>query len=434
MTDDQDNNLFSRDDPTDTDKAARPVPFSLIIVAGIILTTILLIAVLVVFKPEAKKQEIPELIIKVNTIEAQSQDYPIQVSTNGSVAARVRGNLVAQVSGDIISAGSAFTSGGTFKKGDLLLEIDNRNYLSELSRTQAALSQAQAAYRQEKANSKQAAADWQRLGNTEPAPDMVLRKPQLAAAQAQLKSTEAALGRAKLDLDRTKIRAPYTGQMIRDNVSLGQYVTIGTPVAEIFKTDEVEVHLPISQTEYVQLGFGQVDFSTNKRYVELTSEFGGKTYQWQAQITGTDGIFDQATRQTNVIAKITNSLQSEANKPNLKLGQFVDALIVGRTIKDVVVVPNESVREGNSLFVAEDGRLARKLVDILWQDDKNTLIRSGISQGDQVVTTALSTTVSGARVEIKNKPEKLATDQASKAATEDLSAAKPAQQPATKTN
>jgi len=412
-----DDNLFQTSTQTSGGSLASKLPISLIIVAGIVLLTAVLIMTLFVFKPQAKKQSIPELIVKVNTVQASKQDYPIQVNTNGTVQAKTRGNLVAQVSGDVIAIGSAFTAGGVFSEGELLLQIDDRNYRSEVSRSQASLSQAQAALQQEKANAKQAALDWQRLGNAEQAPDLVLRKPQLAAAQAQMESAKAALERAQLDLERTKIRAPYAGQLIRDNVALGQYVSIGTPVAEIFKTDEVEVHLPISQSEYMQLGFDQTNFNEQPKYVELTSDFAGNAYNWRARITGTDGIFDQTTRQTNVIAKIAAVENAQSDKPKLKLGQFVDAKIEGQTIRNIIVVPNESVREGNTVFLAKDGRLAREQIDILWQDGKSTLIRGGIIEGDEVVTTALSSTVSGAKVEIaapitqKPKPETQASTQ-----------------------
>jgi RND family efflux transporter MFP subunit len=403
MAYDENNSLLS--DSTSLSAAKKPLalPRNLMIVAGIVVATILLVVMLVASKPEAKKQVIPELIVKVNSVTATPQAYPITVHTNGTVAAKTRGNLVAQVSGDVIATGNAFTAGGMFQEGDLLLQIDDRNYLSELSRSQAALSQAQAAYRQEKANAKQAELDWKRLGNTEQAPDLVLRKPQLAAARAQVESAQAALNRAILDLERTKIKAPYTGQMIADRVSLGQFVTMGTPVAEIFKPDEIEVHLPISQTEYVQLGFDVIDFDSQATFVDLSSTIGGNQYKWRARITGTDGIFDQATRQTNVIAKIQSTESDQAGRPRLKLGQFVDATVVGQVIDNIIVIPNESIREGNALFLVEGDRLARREVDILWQDNNYALIRSGLSSGDQVVTTALSSTVSGAKVEIINQ-------------------------------
>ena len=173
------------------------------IVGSIVLVTLLVIFLLNVFKPEAQKREIPETVVRVDVIEASLSSYPIVVNANGTIEAETRSNLVAQIRGEVVSMSENFKTGGSFNKGDVLIQIDPRDYQASLSQAVASLSQADANYRQEKANAKQAVEDWKRLGNQEQAPELVQRKPQLAAAKAQLDSARAVHQTAKLNLSRT---------------------------------------------------------------------------------------------------------------------------------------------------------------------------------------------------------------------------------------
>lgn len=379
------------------------IPRKARIVMSIIAFTAAVVVLLNVFKPEAQKRPVPETVVRVDVIEATRSDYPIIVAANGTIEAETRGNLVAQVRGEIVSMAENFNTGGTFEVGDVLIEIDPRDYQAELSRAAATLSQADAAYRQELANAKQAEEDWNRLGNTTPAPDLVLRKPQLAAAKAQRDSARAAHDTAKLNLSRTKITAPYSGRIIQRQAVLGQYVGVGTPIAEVFATEGVEVRLPISQNEYSQLGLDEFDpenQTDNLFKVVVSSTIGGRDYTWDARITRTDSTFDLNTRQIDVIAKVVDPFGKSGKRPALKIGQFVSAEIQGQTIENVFVIPNKSIREGAYTYVVRDERLAKQTIDIVWQDDRNTLVDSGFSEGELVVTTSLNSTLAGARARL----------------------------------
>lgn len=380
-------------------------PEKALVLLGIVAAVIVIIFLLVAFKPTAPKQKIPETVIKVDVVKASSSNYPLVVNTSGVIAADTRGNMVAQVQGEIVSVSDQFKTGGAFTKGDVLLEIDDRDYAAEVSRSAAALSQAKASYQQEMANSAQAKKDWARLGNTTPAPSLVLRKPQLSAAKAQLDSATAAKQSAQLNLSRTKIKAPYDGRVIRRNAALGQFVSMGTVLAETFATDVIEVKLPLSQYEYSQLGLDSIDLKASPLDVVLSDQVGNNTKRWSAKLTRTDSTFDSATRQINAVATVSNPF-SDQSQATLKIGQFVNAKIQGPVVNDVFVLPNKSIREGNSVFVVNDLRLVKKPVEIIWQDDQNALVKTGLSNNELVVTTSLNGSVSGSKVKL---PESIKT-------------------------
>ena len=380
------------------------IPRKFLIVVCIILITAAIIAVLVALKPEAAKVAIPETIVRVDTINANRSNYPIAVDANGTVEAETRGNLVSQVSGEIVAVAGNFTTGGSFKKGDVLTQIDQRDFQANLSQASAAFSQAESNYRQELANSKQAEVDWRRLGNTEPAPDLVMRKPQLAAAKAQLDSAIAAQETANLNLARTTIKAPYDGRVIERRTVLGQFVTVGTPIAEVFSEELIQVRLPISQQEFEQLGLNAFssDAESNPFKVTLTSNIGLNEYHWDATIVRTDSTFDLNTRQIDIIAEIEDPFSLEKDQPPLKIGQFVNAKIQGHTVDDVYVIPNKSIREGLYVYAVRDERLTKLPVKIAWQDDENAIVIDGLSDNEIVVTTSLNSTLTGAKAKLSD--------------------------------
>lgn len=378
----------------------------LIIVLVIMAITAGSIFLLYKFKPEAKKREIPKTIVRVDTIDAKRSNYPIVVNANGTIEAETRGNLVAQIRGEITSVSDNFKDGGSFKKGDVLIQIDRRDYQADLSQSLAQLSQAQATYSQEQANAEQALLDWKRLGNTTQAPDLVARKPQLSAAKAQLDSAKAANQTAKLNLTRTTLTAPYDGRIIERQAVLGQYVAIGTTISEVFSTEGIEVRLPMSQEEFSQLGLDSFTPETANQFdVTLSSTTGSKEYQWGAQITRINSTFDINTRQIDVFAKVEDPFGSKHGQPALKIGQFVSATIKGRLVENVFVIPNKSIREGSYVYVVRNEKLAKQSINIVWQDDQNALITDGFNEGEMVVTTSLNSTLAGANAKLANAPD-----------------------------
>ncbi len=344
-------------------------------------------------------------LMTVETVPVMPRDYQVRLQSYGTVQPRTRSMLIAQVGGQIVEINENVRDGGFFEKGDVLGQIDPRDYEADVQIAQASLADAKQALAEAIARSEQAQEDWDRLGNEGEPSDLVLRIPQLEAARARVDSAQSALTKAKLDLERTSIVAPFAGRVIRKLVDLGQVVGSNTQLAEIYATDVVEIRLPLRNRD---LGF--IDLPEAYRHagandaeridVLIRSDLIGEE-EWQAKLVRTEGAIDESARQLHVIAQIDDPFgpQSEGRSP-LKIGQYVTAEVEGKTLPDALVIPNSSIYQGAYVYTVEEGILRRRDIDIAWQNDFEAVVSSGLEPGVDLVTTPLGQVTSGIRVSV----------------------------------
>lgn len=367
---------------------------------------VLLTIVLNVFKPQAEQRvnrPVPVMNVEVNTLAAV--DYRVQIASFGTVQPRTQSELLPQVSGQITAVSPNFRDGGFFEKGEILLVIDPRDYETQVLIVESELADARLALAEEEARADQARKEWHRLGSQAQAPDLVLRKPQLMAAQARVKSMEAKLALARLSLDRTKIRAPFSGRVLTTNVDLGSVVPPSAQLATLYATDYVEIRLPIKNTD---LNF--IDLPEDYRFhpanailpdVEIEDRSAQPAEIWPGKIVRTEGALDSFSHQLYVIAQIDDPYGqvASARRP-LKIGQYINAKIVGKEVKNVIVIPNAAIYQGSYVYIVREDILQRRDISIAWQNSKEALIAKGLDAGEQLVLTPLGQISSGTRVSI----------------------------------
>ena len=361
---------------------------------------------LITYAPKTERGEPPRAVLTVEVEHLKRRDYQVHVSSFGTVRPHTQSALIAQVHGEIIEVNPSFREGGFFSAGEPLLQIDPRDYRIAVTIAAAGLVEAQQQLAEEEAASAQAVEDWQRLGNPGMAPDLVLRKPQLASAEARVASAEAALAQARLDLERCTIAAPFAGRVLERQVDLGQVVQPNTVLGEIYATDYVEVRLPVAnrELEYMHLPeryrSGEAAEQTPLPAVTIHSTLGGEA-QWQGRIVRTEGAIDTDSRQLYVVARIDDPYGLQAvGKPPLKIGQYVTAEIEGRLQRDVILIPEQAMYQGSYVYVVEDGVAKRREVVIGWLGDGQALVRRGLQDGDVLVLSILGQVVSGTSVRI----------------------------------
>lgn len=352
-----------------------------------------------------KTPKTAQMTVEVDTLVAQN--YQVMVSSFGTVKPRTESLLVSQASGQIVAVDDQFRGGGFFEKGDVLVQLDDRDHKAEVKVSQAALLSATQVLLEEEARVQQAKADWLRLGNGKEANALVLREPQLAAAQAKVLSAEAQLDKAKLMLERTKIIAPYAGRILNKRVGLGQVVSMNTTLADIYAVDAVEIRLPIKNNDLPLIKlpeeYQDVGVLGANNDVELSSSLLGNQF-WQGEIIRTESAIDELSQQLYVIAQVLNpyDVTDDLMAP-IKIGQYVNAKIAGRMLKNVIVIPSQTVYQGSYVYVVENGVLLRKDIILGWHSGDESVVSAGLSVGDRLVITPLGQVSSGTGVIVKGE-------------------------------
>lgn len=377
----------------------------IIIPAAVVVTVLLIVFFIKSNPPEARRfTSAPKAAISVSVLELVPQSYQVMIDSYGTVKPRTQSLLVAQASGQIIEVSDEFREGGFFEKGDVLLKLDDRDHQAEVKSAQANLLTAEQSLLEEKARGQQALTDWKRLGGSSQASSLVLREPQLAAAQAQVLSAQATLEKAELDLERTKVTAPYAGRILSRSVDLGQVVSNNTQLATIYAIDSVEIRLPIKNKDlsFVNLPEQYRDGAKNQvgSLVKFSSDLVGEQ-TWQGQLARTEGAIDENAQQLYVVAKIDDPYKSTAsNQYPIKIGQYIKAQIAGKTVQNALIIPNSTIYQGTYVYVVEGDVLKRKDVTFAWQNANQAMIKTGLKANDKLVVTPLGQVSSGTKVSI----------------------------------
>jgi RND family efflux transporter MFP subunit len=378
-------------------KKVHWVAHSIVTVIIIIIAVGLLMAMFS-SKPKARKWGGTEsLSVAVEIASLERQNYEAWIDSYGTVESLTRTQLVADVSGRVISVSPNIRAGGIFSQGDILVTLDDRNFHVEVDIAASAAADAQVRYLQEVAQADLAAREWNVRPDAGAAQLLALRKPQVAAAKAALQAANARLDKAKLDLERTQIKAPFDGKVLQQMVDVGQVVNPSQAIADIYGTDVVEVRLPVKIADLEHLLVPEDnDVNTQRPKVLLLGELGARTYQWQGEIVRSEGAFDPATRMLYVVAQINQPFINNDQRPAIRIGQFLRAKIEGRKLEDVFVIPRRAVSQDYIVSVADEGILRKRKVRPLWTDAKSVVVAATLSTEDEFAleqTTSTSSTL-----------------------------------------
>ena len=378
----------------------KKILLPIVILVGAIGATMMLVA----NREQPAQEELTEATILVEVMLPQLQDTYITVDSQGTVEPRTRTNIVSEVSGRVIEVSPVFVAGGFFRAGDVLLKLDDQNYRAAVSREAASVATARSQLEQELGQANVAQREWDRMSEQQRAQirarDLYLRKPQLEEAEARLVSAEADLEKSRADLAKTNIVAPYDGLVSAKNTDIGQFVSIGSGIAEIFAVDYAEVRLPIPENkiQYLDLPSSIPDYNANEDFynsgpeVELVSVIGDRRLQWTGHLIRTEGVLDTRTRVLFSVIQIQDpyNLYSNEHQEPLRIGTYVNAEIKGELFENVMVLPRHTLQANDLVWVADqENRLRSRTVDVVTSSGDEVYIRGGLESGDKVVITRL---------------------------------------------
>jgi membrane fusion protein (multidrug efflux system) len=318
----------------------------------------------------------------VTTVVAQEEQWPATLGVIGTVAA-VQGVTVSADLPGIVDRIS-FESGRAVSAGDVLVQLDTRQERAQLAAVEAQRDLARV--------------DFGRMQDL--LQERVVSRAEYDRAVADQRQSEARVDEILATIERKTIRAPFTGILGIRQVDRGQYLSAGDAIVSLQSLNPIYVNFGVPQQSVAQVGTG--------RRVNITSgDLAGA--QFIGRVTAIDSIVDEATRNVQV--------QSTLPNPDGKLrpGMFVQVEVVVGANRRVIALPSSAVNYapyGDSVFVVTDLKgsggqtyrgVRQQFVKLEGARGDQVAVISGVSPGDEVVTSGVFKLRNGAAVLVNNE-------------------------------
>ena len=318
----------------------------------------------------------------VTTVVAQTEHWPATLSAIGTIAAVQGVTVSADLPGTV--ARVAFESGRPVRKGDVLAELDTRQERAQLAAIEA--------------QQELARLNYNRLKGL--LADRVISQAEFDRAAADQKETDARLGEVHATIERKTIRAPFDGVLGIRQVNLGQYLAAGEAVVPLQSLSPIYVNFGVPQQDIGQIRVGH--------RVQITArDVAGADFS--GRVTAFDSIVDQATRNVQVQATLTNTTGQ------LRPGMFVQTELMLGASTSVIALPASAISYapfGDSVFVVTDLKgptgasyrgVRQQFVKLGGGRGDQVAIVSGVTAGAEVVTSGVFKLRNGAAVVVNNK-------------------------------
>ncbi|HBU78695.1 MAG TPA: efflux transporter periplasmic adaptor subunit [Muricauda sp.] len=382
-----------------------------ILIGGILVTTLIFFT-----EPEAQSEGATiETAILVDVVTTEKGTYAPTIVATGTVQPVEDVILSPLVPGQIVRRDPAFIPGGFVQKGEVLLQIDPSDYRNTLELRKSELLQSETALATEMGRQQIAEQDLELINNDSlfgdnPLSDnetqLVLRQPQLNAVKANIEAARASMNQAQLNLDRTTIRAPFDAHILSQNVTVGSQVSQGDDLGRIVGTDSywVLATVPVSRLQWLKFPESEEEKGSMVR-IENPSAWPSGAHR-EGYLDRQIGALDNQTRLARVLVRVDDPLATSdelQGAPKLMIGTFVEVNIQADSIPNVVRLDRDLIRSNQTAWVMKDNLLEIRELDIILTDNQHAYIKSGLEDGDKVVSTNLSTVTNG--VELRTRSE-----------------------------
>nr|WP_300306098.1 efflux RND transporter periplasmic adaptor subunit [Halomonas sp.] len=365
----------------------------------VVMVILVVVAAVVAYRFLASNAETPEIpkgmagppATAVSAVTAMQGDLPIKVSALGTVQPLASIAVRPRVEGELIEVN--FTEGETVQQGQLLAQIDPRDYQAQLDQAKGQLAQDQA----QLASAREDLTRFEQLSKTNYVSRQELAQQRQLVRQYEgtVASDQANVRSAQVQLDYTSITASITGVAGIRNVDPGNIVQLGDtdPIVTLTQLD------PIS-----------VIFSLPSRYVNTVRAHLAAGDQPRVDVTGPDDatFSGKLTSVDSNINSATGTIRLRATLDNpdggLYPNAYVDVSLVSQTLKDQIIIPEPAVQtgqDGNYVYViGDDDTVSRRTVTLAANQGTQSAISEGLSPGERVVVDGVDSLREGAKVRV----------------------------------
>lgn len=308
----------------------------------------------------------------VTVIEVDAQSYTAEVKGYGEAAAHYEITYSSEISGRVSSVADGFETGRLVKAGEVLASLENTAYRQAVAQAESDLAQAKLDLLEEQRTGEQARLEWERSGlEGEPNSTLVLREPQLAAAEAVVENAEYSLQKAQLDLQKTVITAPFDALIVSRDIQPGSYVQAGSSVATLYSTDRVEIEIPLSVSQWLnlpKLSNAELEQLDSRWQVELFDTEGQNS--WQGYVIRVEQHVDTESRQRALVVAVDKPFEQEVG---LFPGTFVQASIDGRIMNDTWALPASAISQEGDIWYVDDNSQLNKSAAVKYFERADTV-------------------------------------------------------------
>ncbi|MHB0775823.1 efflux RND transporter periplasmic adaptor subunit [Halomonas sp. WWR20] len=314
----------------------------------------------------------------------------------GRVVADRETTLSSRVAGRLIGFAEDVEPGRIVKQGEVLATLEESDYQLDVRSARAALSQAEADLAVEQGEQIRARSDYQSFGQQLSAERqaLVLRKPQLKAAQAAVESAQVALERAELDLARTQVTAPYRAMIQERLAGPGSELSANADIVSLVDVTQfwVRATLPTEALDWLKLASRDGQGSE----VTLTSNAWTKGQSRRGELYSVLPSLEESGLMSQAMVRVRDPLALEHQGPSLRLGDVVHAIFEAVPREGLVSLPTRALRDDEQVWLLDaDDTLQRRQVEVLYRGEDRVLIEDGLSAGERVITSTLATARQG---------------------------------------
>jgi len=332
--------------------------------------------------------------VNVHAATVSLQQYQPSFSTKGRVQAQEDVALQAQVTGYLRS--KHFAEGDAVREGQLLFQLDDRQFVANLSLSQAELASAKAQFTLIELDYRRALSLLSGHSISQANVDSLLANKQSAAAA--IKGAEAKLDLAKTTLAFTQIKAPFSGKISESNVAIGELISPNTPyLASLVSLSPIDVSFKLSEDDFhhAKLKY-QHDLSSLPEASLLLSN--GDEFNESGAVTYWGNRVDKQTGTVSLKAEFMNQ------DKQLIPGQYIELAITDKQSISVLTVPASAVQRdivGDFVMRVDDSQKALRQNVVVGESlGSQVIIESGVNASDCIINKGLQKIKSGTAVNV----------------------------------
>ncbi|HUU02959.1 MAG TPA: efflux RND transporter periplasmic adaptor subunit [Myxococcota bacterium] len=362
---------------------------------------------LVSSKNEPLRAAVEEMPVLVETIAARASDEPMIISATGTVVPARSVTVIPEVNGRVVYVSPQLTPGGRLRRGQALVRIDPRDYDLSIKQQQARVMQAEMEMAREQGLKSVAEREWSLIRDqvqpTAEGKKLALHEIQLKNAQAALASAESTLEQARLQRERTVIRAPFNALVTEELVDVGQVVAGSSRIATLVDSDVfwVRVELPVDRIESID--FPGLRGATRGSPVIIDQQTTpGHAIERGGQVVRLLSDLDPKGKMARLLVEVDNPMgsgKSDGQGMPLLLGSYVAVKIRGPRAEGVIALPRRALRESGQVWVLDpENKLQIRHVAVIWARDEDVFVRGELRPGEKVITSRIAAPVAGMRL------------------------------------